>query len=79
MDYTKQIQEIASKLLAEDKIDVFVGYRLTGFDENQVPVLIRDTKDVTKLVFNDKSVFNLTNYLKHEHTRNKRVGIVVKG
>ena len=37
MDYTKQIQEIASRLFAEEKIDVFVGYRTTGFDENQVP------------------------------------------
>jgi NAD-dependent dihydropyrimidine dehydrogenase PreA subunit len=79
MDYTKQIQEIASRLFAEEKIDVFVGYRTTGFDENQVPVLIKDPQDVPRLVFNDKSVFNLSNYLKHEHTRNKRVGIVVKG
>jgi len=79
MDYTKQIQEIAAKLFAEDKIDVFVGYRTTGFDGNQVPVLIRDPKEVSKLVLNDKSVFNLTNYLKNDHTRNKRVGLVVKG
>jgi len=79
MDYTKQIQEIAAKLFAEDKIDVFVGYRSTGFDENQVPVLIRDPKEVSKLVFNEKSVFNLSNYLKNDHTRNKRVGLVVKG
>jgi hypothetical protein len=64
MDYTKQIQEIATKLFAEEKIDVFVGYRLTGFDDNQVPVLIREAKDVPLLVFNDKSVFNLSNYLK---------------
>ena len=34
---------------------------------------------MSKLVFNDKSVFNLANYLKYEHTRNKRVGLVVKG
>ena len=79
MDYTKQIQEIASKLFAEKKIDVFVGYRTTGFDGNQVPVLVKDPQDVSKLVFNDKSVFNLSNYLKHEHTRNKRIGLVVKG
>ncbi|MEI6898249.1 MAG: hypothetical protein WCL00_00095 [Bacteroidota bacterium] len=79
MDYTKQIQEIASRLFAEEKIDVFVGYRTTGFDDNQVPVLIREAQEVSKLVFNNKSVFNLTNYLKHEHTRGKRVGIVVKG
>jgi formate dehydrogenase subunit beta len=79
MDYTNQIREIASKLFAEDRIDVFVGYRLTGFDENQVPVLIRDPKDVPQLVFNDKSVFNLSIYLKNDHTRGKRVGLVVKG
>ena len=79
MDYTKQIQEIASRLFAEGKIDVFVGYRTTGFDENQVPVVIKDPQDVSRLVFNNRSGFNLTNYLKHEHTRNKRVGLVVKG
>jgi len=79
MNYTKQIQEIAAKLFAEGKIDVFVGYRMNGFDENQVPVLVNTADDVSKLVFTDKSVFNLVNYLKNEHTRRKRVGIVVKG
>ncbi|MCK9220153.1 MAG: 4Fe-4S dicluster domain-containing protein [Bacteroidales bacterium] len=79
MDYTKQIQEIVAKLFAEDKIDVFAGYRMTGFDENQVPVLIQSSGEVSRLVFNDKSVFNLCNYLKYDHTRNKRVGLVVKG
>ena len=79
MDYTKQIQEIASKLFAENKIDYFVGLKQNGFDDNQVPFLITDPQDIPKLVFNDKSVFNLTNYLKADHTRRKRVGLVVKG
>jgi len=79
MNYTKQIQDIAAKLFAEGKIDVFVGYRLNGFDDNQVPVLITDPQDVSKLVFTDKSVFNLVNYLKTDHTRRKRIGLVVKG
>jgi len=79
MDYTKQIQDIAARLFSEGKIDVFIGYRNTGFDDNQVPVLISNYGEVEKLVFGDKSVFNLANYLKYEHTRNKRVGIVVKG
>jgi formate dehydrogenase (coenzyme F420) beta subunit len=79
MNYTKQIQDIAAKLFAEGKIDVFVGYRLNGFDDNHVPVLITDPQDVSKLVFTDKSVFNLVNYLKTDHTRRKRVGLVVKG
>lgn len=79
MDYTKQIQEIASRLFAENKIDYFVGYRQNGFDDNQVPFLITDPQEIPKLVFNDKSVFNLTNYLKADHTHRKRVGLVVKG
>lgn len=79
MDYTKQIQEIAAKLFSEDKIDIFVGYRKNSFDDNQVPELITDPKDISKLVFTSKSVFNLTNYLKNEHTKNKRIGLVVKG
>jgi succinate dehydrogenase/fumarate reductase-like Fe-S protein len=79
MDYTQQIREIATRLFSEDRIDCFVGYRSTGFDENQVPVIISDKDEVSKLVFTDKSVFNLSNYLKREHTRNKRVGLVVKG
>jgi len=79
MDYTKQIQDIAAKLFSGEKIDIFIGYRNTGFDDNQVPVLIYHYKDVEQLIFTDKSVFNLTNYLKYEYTRNKRVGLVVKG
>jgi formate dehydrogenase (coenzyme F420) beta subunit len=79
MDYTKQLQEIATKLFSEDKIDVFVGYRKNSFDDNLVPVLITRPEEVSRLVFNEKSVFNLANYMKFEHTRNKRVGIVVKG
>ena len=79
MDYTKQIREIATKLFTEERIDYFVGYRSTGFDDNQVPVIIRNADEVPSLVFTDKSVFNLTNYLKREHTRNKRVGLIVKG
>lgn len=79
MDYTNQIRDIAARLLSEDKIDVFIGYRETGFDDNQVPVLIRKADEVPQLVFTDKSVFNLTNYLKYEHTRNRRVGLIVKG
>jgi len=79
MDYSNQIRDIAAKLFAEGKIDVFVGYRMSGFDDNQVPVVITDPKETSVLVFTEKSVFNLTNYLKADHTRNKRVGLVVKG
>ena len=61
MDYTRQIQEIASKLFTEEKIDIFIGYRKNSFDDNQVPVLITRAADVDRLVFDDRSAFNLTN------------------
>jgi formate dehydrogenase (coenzyme F420) beta subunit len=79
MDYTRQIQEIAKKLFTEGKVEIFIGYRKNSFDDNQVPLLITRPDDISRLVFDDKSVFNLTNYLKHENTRNKKVGIIVKG
>ena len=79
MDYSKEIRDIAAKRFADGKIDVFVGYRMNGFDDNQVPVVITDPKEVSTLVFTEKSVFNLTNYLKTDHTRGKRVGLIVKG
>jgi formate hydrogenlyase subunit 6/NADH:ubiquinone oxidoreductase subunit I len=79
MDYTKQIQEIASRLFAENKIDFFIGYKQNLFDTNQVPLLLTNADGISQLVFNDKSNYNLTTYLKFEHTRNKRVGLVVKG
>jgi ferredoxin len=79
MDYSKEIRDIAAKLFADGKIDVFVGYRMNSFDDNQVPVVITDPKEVSTLVFTEKSVFNLSNYLKTDHTRGKRVGLIVKG
>jgi formate dehydrogenase (coenzyme F420) beta subunit len=79
MDHSKQIQEIASRLFAENKIDYFVGYKQNSYDDTQVPFLISDPAEVPKLVFTDRSVFNLSNYLKPDHTKRKRVGLVVKG
>ncbi|MCX6244439.1 MAG: 4Fe-4S dicluster domain-containing protein [Bacteroidetes bacterium] len=79
MDHSKQIQEIASRLFAENKIDYFVGYRQNSFDDTQVPFLITDPAEIPKLVFTERSVFNLSNYLKPDHTKRKRVGLVVKG
>jgi formate dehydrogenase (coenzyme F420) beta subunit len=78
MDYTKNIQDIATRLFAEDKTDIFIAYKLDK-QGRQVPEIIGSANKVSNLVFDDHSSYNLCNYLKFEHTRNKRVGIVVKG
>lgn len=79
MDHTARIREIAAKLFAEDKIDYFIGYRQNSTGDGQVPHLVTRPEEVPELVFNEKSTYDLTNYLTFEHTRNKRIGIVVKG
>ena len=79
MDYTLQIQDIAGKLFSEGKIDLFIGYRQAGKTEADLPLLINHYTQVDQLVFSDRSVYNLTNYLTDEQARGKRVGIVVKG
>lgn len=79
MNYTKNIQDIAKRLFAEKKIDVFIGYQMCPDGKNQVPLITSNADEVGKLVFTDTSSYNLTNYLKFEHAKRKRVGIVVKG
>jgi ferredoxin len=79
MNYTKEIQDIASRLFAEDKIDVFIGYQKSGVKSALIPCLVNKPDDVKSLVFTGQATFNLSNYLKTEHIRNKRVGFVVKG
>jgi ferredoxin len=79
MNYTSQIQDIAARLFSEGKIDVFIGTRETGYGNNQVPVLISNYGEVDQLIFNERSVFNPANYLKREHIRSKRAGLVAKG
>ena len=58
MDYTKQIQEIATRLFSEGKIDVFIGYKRTGFDDNQVPVLITRPEQAGPSWYSTKSRFS---------------------
>lgn len=79
MDYTKEIQEIAARLFVEGKIDVFVGYEMTTYSKMLLPCVITKAEDVNRLMFNERSEYNVANMLVTEHTRNKRVGVVAKG
>ena len=79
MNHSKKIQEIAKKLLDEKKVEVFIGYQFASDGKTQVPLVTSNVADIEKLVFTETSGYNLTNYLKYEHARRKKVGIVVKG
>jgi formate dehydrogenase (coenzyme F420) beta subunit len=79
MDYTKQLQDIVQRLFSEEKIDLFIGYRKPETGEADLPLLIHTASEIHKLVFTNRSVYNITNYLKDETIRKKRAGLVVKG
>ena len=92
MNYSKEVQEFARDLFSGKKIDIFIGYQAGPVETNDVPLIVTgpspagacgecfgNPTQIDKLVFTEKSIFNLTNYLKFEHFQNKRVGIVVKG
>ena len=76
LEYTEKIREIARKLLEEEKVDVFIGYKKGSVPMMNEPVLIRHPKDVDLLIWDMNCGLNLCNYLTR---RTDRVGIVANG
>jgi formate dehydrogenase subunit beta len=76
LEYTEKIREIARKLLEEEKVDVFIGYKKGSVPMMNEPVLIRNPKDVDLLIWDMNCGLNLCNYLTR---RTDRVGIVANG
>ena len=77
-DIEKKIKEEARRLLAEKKVDIFIGYG-PGYDETHpMPAFIEAEAEVDKLIYNEYCVFNLTRYLV-EMDEGKKVGLVVRG
>ncbi len=78
-DITLKIREIATRLLQSDQVDVFVGWEKGPQEYQTRPFFVRRVEDVEKLVFNEYSIHNLTNYLLKYRDSTDRVGLVVKG
>jgi len=76
LEYTEKIQAVAKKLLEEDKIDVFIGYKKGSVPMMNEPVLIRDPEEVHLLHWDSHCGLNLCNYLTG---RPDRIGIVANG
>ncbi len=80
------IQKKALELLSEEQVDAIIGYSEGTIPLRSSPILIRDKKDVNKLVWNNFCSINLAKYLvprspnlKDEEGIDLRVGIVAKG
>lgn len=74
--YTDRIREIARRLLAEDRVDVVIGYRKGTVPFMNEPFAAKTPEQADRLWWDGFCGVNLANYLPR---RTDRVGIVVKG
>jgi ferredoxin len=80
---SEKLQEIAKKLLSEEKVGVVIGYASQGADPNRTtPIFARQPSDAGKLVWNPLCVNNLSVYLTKKKPEIQGLGkpaIVAKG
>jgi len=79
-EITNKIQATATKLFEEGKIDVFLAWEQQGEYEFQTNSYIaRNAEDVKNIVFNEYSIYNVSNTLLKLRDGQERIGIAVKG
>lgn len=75
-EYGEKIRERAGALLAEGKVEVFIGYRKGTVPMMNHPVLIRKADEAKLLHWDSHCGLNLCNYLTK---RTEKIGIVATG
>lgn len=78
-DLTIKIRKIAARLLESGQIDVFIAWEKGEVDYQTKPFFARTAADVEKIVFDEYSIHNLSNYLLKFREETEKIGLVVKG
>jgi len=76
LKYTEKIRETAKRLLEEEKVDVFIGYRKGSVPMMNEPLLVNHPDKVDQLYWDNFCGLNLCNYLTK---RTDKIGIVANG
>ena len=76
LKYTKKIRETAKRLLEEEKVDVFIGYRKGSVPMMNEPLLVNHPDKVDQLYWDNFCGLNLCNYLTK---RTDKIGIIANG
>ena len=76
LKYTEKIRETAKGLLAEGKVDVFIGYQEGTVPMMNEPLLVNHPDKVDKLYWDNFCGLNLCNYLTK---RTDKIGIIANG
>ena len=75
----QELIQKAKELLDNKEVDLLIGYQSDG-DKKTKPLLVKNSQQAEKLVFNEYCVNNLTTYLKRSDVKKlKKVAIVAKG
>jgi formate dehydrogenase subunit beta len=75
-EYAERIRERARELLAEGKVEVFIGYRKGSVAMMNQPVLIRHAEQAELLHWDSHCGLNLCKYLTK---RTEKIGVVATG
>jgi formate dehydrogenase subunit beta len=75
-EYTEKIRDAAKRLLKEDKVDTFIGFKKGSVPMMNEPVLISDPDKAWLLHWDSNCGLNLCNYLTK---RTDRIGIIANG
>jgi formate dehydrogenase subunit beta len=78
-EISKKVKEIASRLLSEGQVDVFLAWEKGNQDYLTRPLVVRSAEEAERIVFDEYSIHNLSNYLLKFRDGNEKVGLVVKG
>jgi len=76
LKYTEKIRATAKRLLAEEKVDVFIGYQKGTVPMMNEPLLVNHPDKVDQLYWDNFCGLNLCNYLTK---RTDKIGIVANG
>ncbi len=79
IEITKKIQEIATRLLSDGEVDIFIAWEKGPFAYQTKPYLAHTVEDVDKIVFDEYSVHNIANLLLKFRDGDQKIGIVAKG
>ncbi len=79
IEITKQIRDIATRLLQDGQVDLFIAWEKGDLDYQSKPYFAQTVEDVEKIVFDEYSIHNIANSLLKFRDGHEKIGIVVKG
>lgn len=78
-EMTDKIREIATRLLQEGQVDVFIAWTKGELPFQTKPYFARSIEDINNIVFDEYSIHNLSGNLMKFRDSEEKIGIVVKG